>query len=277
MRTLWGALLGKGPHLPSRALQPLPGSAGVLGHAPLHKGTQGWGPSPSSWAPVIALEEAPRTKDRLAREAEKETERHGDRDNWLLVTAQGRGRAGLCRVWGSPGAGCRGFPQVTSPHRPPEGGWNGGREEGRSQDVGPPGVRVQPAQLPERTPDPRKDRDAVGLARASPGWGGCPCPARGCGEELGASTSVLSDPPMHLHLHHAPAPAQCRHLPHHLQACSLPPAATWELCSLPAEQTPPLALVGVRVTKDGRRAPTAPPLPGAIVPTGWGRRQAPTA
>lgn len=140
--------------------------------------------------------------------------------------------------------------------------------------MGPPGVRVQPAQLPEKTPAPRKDRDAVGLARASPGWrggGGCPCPARGCGEELGASTSVLSDPPMHLH--HAPAPAQCRHLPYHLQAFSLPPAATWELCFLPAEQTPSWALVGVRVTKDGRRASTAPPLPGAIVPAGWGRRR----
>lgn len=82
-----GALLSQGPHLPSRALEPLPGSAGVLGHAPLHKGTQGWGPSPSSRAPVIALEEAPRTKDRLAREAEEETERQGDRNNWLLVTA----------------------------------------------------------------------------------------------------------------------------------------------------------------------------------------------
>lgn len=45
--------------------------------------------------------------------------------------------------------------------------------------MGPPGVRVQPAQLPEKTPAPRKDRDAVGLARASPGWrGGGVAPAQ---------------------------------------------------------------------------------------------------
>lgn len=84
--------------------------------------------------------------------------------------------------------------------------------------MGPPGVRVQPAQLPEKTPAPRKDRDAVGLARASPGWrggGGLPLPSTRLWRGAGGIYVCPLRPP------HAPAP---RPSPCPVQTPSLPPA-----------------------------------------------------
>lgn len=76
------------------------------------------------------------------------------------------------------------------------------------------GRRVLPAQPPEGPPVPGpRDRDAVGLARALPCLGSCPCPPHSCEERLGASTSAPSDsPPTHT-CTRTRAPAQSRHLP----------------------------------------------------------------
>lgn len=244
-----GALPGRG------ATSPLMGiiATARLSWSPwprsLQKGTQGWGllPAPGPW--LIALEGAPRTKDRLAREAETQRQSAASQ-----LGGAGQGRPlqglGLSRGWMrelSTG-------DLTSASPAPRGRLRSplrlkwGREEGRSPHVGPQGVRVQPAQLPEGTPTPRKGRDTVAVGQGLARRGGLPLPSR----QLWGGAGDVSVCPLRLSLHTCTRPQP---LPSANTFC-LPPAAPWERCSLPAEQPPSWALTGVKVTKD-----VGPPQP----------------